>query len=181
MSDLVSLVSVLAALAAVVVAAWQVRRSVRMVEHTNALPVISEMFNEVRSAEFRAHLGRLATDSPGDPPDEGFGALPEPWRESAYAVSYFYDYLGALAANRIVDDRLIIAATGTHIVRTWEVLRPYIESERAWRLRTYPTTVSPGFLRYFEHLVVRNLELGGRDAARRIHHKIGLRTLSTKI
>jgi len=177
MNQLVSLLSVLAALAAVGVAVWQIRRSARMSENANALPIIAALFNEMRSREFRQHMKRVATESPGDPPDEGFEGLPDEWRNSAYAVSYFYDYLGVLAANKIVDEKLIIGATGTTIARMWEVLLPYIESERAWRLKTYNGAASPGFLRYFEHLVARNLDLGGRDAPREIQRGIDLRSL----
>jgi hypothetical protein len=56
-------------------------------------------------------LQRLISEDPGEPPDGGFEKLPEKWRNSAYTVCYFYDYLGTLAANKIIDEKLIIGAS----------------------------------------------------------------------
>lgn len=114
MNQMLGVMSVLIALAAVGVAVWQARHNARSSANANALPIIAALFNEVRSNEFRQHLKRLATEDPGDPPDGGFEGLPEEWRNSAYTVSYFFDYLGVLAANKIVDEKLIIDANGTH-------------------------------------------------------------------
>jgi hypothetical protein len=115
---------------------------------------------------------------PEVPSRGGFDALPEDWRESAYAVGYFFDSLGVLVAHGIISEKLILGSTGTTVMRMWEILHPFIESERSWRASTYASSISPGFLRYFEHLVARNYELGGREAASRIQLEIGLRSIA---
>ncbi len=178
-SQIINLLSVFVALSAVCVTLWQIRRNQRNAERANALPVITEVFSEARSADFRRHLIRLRAGSPEVPTRGGFDALPEDWRESAYAVGYFFDNLGTLVAHGIIGEKLILGSTGTTLIRMWEILHPFIDAERSWRAGTYASSTSPGFLRYFEHLVARNLELGGKEAASRIQREIGLRSLAS--
>jgi hypothetical protein len=178
MANVVGTVSLALALAAVVVAVWQVRKSANLTEKTNALPVVAAIFNEARSAEFRSHVNRLLTEDPHAGPSDGFDALPEAWRESAYAVAYYYDYLGALAANRLIDERIIIGVTSTRLMQVWAAIFPFIVNERRYRELTYPTNASPGFLRYYEHLVARTIEMGGREAPSAVQRAIGLKSLS---
>jgi hypothetical protein len=176
--EFVGFFSVLTAVAALGVAVWQVRRSALMSDRSNSLPIVAAMFSEARSNEFRAHLQRIYAETPAVVPDKGFEGMPESWRDSAYAVCYFYDYLGTLAAFGIVNEKLIIGTNATHVSRVWVTLQPFIKKERAWRRKSYPSISSPGFLRYFEHLAARITELGGREAAQRIQEEIKLRSLS---
>ncbi len=91
MVELASLVSIGTALAALGIAVWQIRRSAVMAQRSNALPIIAAIFGEMRSSDFRAHLKRIYAEDPGAPSAEGFEGLPEKWRDSAYAVGYFFD------------------------------------------------------------------------------------------
>lgn len=177
-SNLVNLASLLIALTAVCVAVWQVRASSKNSELSNALPIVSEIMHEWRSSDFRSDVLYIIEHSPRDKRGKGFGSLSIRWRDRAYRVCYFFDYVGVLASLGIVSDELVISMMGTRIIQIWQVLEPYIERERQFRAETYPQGVPPGFLVYFEHIVTRILDLGGQQAAARIQQRTGLRRLA---
>jgi hypothetical protein len=56
MTEVVSLISVVIALAAVYVAIWQVRENARNVAKSNSLPVLSQIARTWRSSEMRGTL-----------------------------------------------------------------------------------------------------------------------------
>jgi hypothetical protein len=109
--------------------------------------------------------------------DHGFSALPQEWRENAYRVCYFFDYLGVLVEFSIIREELAISLWGTAIIQVWQAAESFILMERAYRKKTYPPGISPGFLVYYEDLVCRIIDRGGQDAARRIQQRAGLRQL----
>ncbi len=178
LNEIVTLVSVLVALAAVGIAAWQVRASLRSAERTNALPVISETFQEFRTADFRASVSNLITHAPVNAPAGGFDALPEDVREDAYKVCYFFDYMGTLIAYGIISEGIVIGVMGTRVMQIWHAMWPTIESERDLRQGdSYPEDAPRGFLVYYEHLVARVVELDGRQAASNLQRGLGIRRL----
>jgi hypothetical protein len=185
-TNIISLVSVTIAVAAVAVATWQARinarsaeRSARSAERTHTLPVISETFREFRSAEFRTRVSYVTAKLPrAARATRGFSSLPKTWREDAYEVCYFFDYLGVLVTFGIIRDELVISLCGTTIMQVWLAAEPLIFKERTHRRNTYPEGISPGFLVYYEDLVCRIMARGGRDAARQIQQRSGLRQLN---
>jgi hypothetical protein len=179
--NIVSLTSVVIAVAAVVVATWQVRASARNAERSHTLPVISETFREFRSAEFRASVGYLIANVPEPRGEHGFNSLPKEWRDNAYKVCYFFDYLGALVEFSIIREELVISLWGTSIIHTWQAAVACILMERSYRRSTYPPGISPGFLVYYEDLVCRIIDRGGQDAAKRIQQESGLRRLDAPL
>jgi hypothetical protein len=175
--DIFSLASVAIAFFAVAVATWQVRSSARSAERTHTLPVVSEVWRQFRSSEFRASVNYLILTIPVPHGDHGFNSLPKGWRDKAYEVCYFFDYLGALVQFDIIREDLAISLWGTAIIQAWQAVEPFIAMEREHRRRTYPPGISPGFLVYYEDLVCRIKDRGGQDAARRIQQRSGLRRL----
>lgn len=175
--DTLSLASVAIAFIAVAVATWQVRSSARSAERTHTLPVVSEVWQQFRSSEFRASVNYLILTIPASHGDHGFSSLPKEWREKAYGVCYFFDYLGALVQFDIIREDLVISLWGTVVIQAWQAVEPFIILERQHRIRTYPPGISPGFLVYYEDLVCRIRDRGGQDAARRIQQRSGLRQL----
>jgi hypothetical protein len=177
-SNILSLVSVTIAFIAVAVTTWQVRANARSAERSHTLPVISETFREFRSTEFRTRIAYVVTKIPATTRGtRGFSSLPRKWREDAYEVCYFFDYLGVLVRFGIIREELAISLWGTAIMQVWLSAEPLIFMERAYRRQTYPTGISPGFLVYYEDLVCHIMERGGRDAPRRIQQRSGLRQL----
>jgi hypothetical protein len=100
------------------------------------------------------------------------------WREDAYEVCYYFDYLGVLVSFGIIREELVISLWGTTIIQVWLAAEPLISKERAHRRITYSAGISPGFLVYYEDLVCRIMARGGRDAARQIQEQSGLRQLN---
>lgn len=177
-SNIVNLVSLFIALIAVGVAIWQVRASDRSSERSNALPIVSEIMHEWRSTQLRSDVAYILDHTPQGKGEEGFNSLPSRWRDRAYRVCYFFDYVGVLASLGIISDELVISIMGTRIVQVWQKLEPFIGQERQYRAKTYPPGVPPGFLVYFEHIVTRVLDLGGQRAAILIQQRMGLRRLT---
>jgi hypothetical protein len=172
--QIINLGSVLIALAAVCVAAWQIRSSVQGAKKANALPVISEIFNQWRSLDFNASLRRLIDARFEELAVPGFESLPRKLRQDAYEVCYFFDYLGTLAAHKIMNEDIIIGVMGTRLAQMWEIMSDLIRRERACRAHSLPQSVPPGFLVYYEHLAKRINDLGGKEAARRVQRRIGV-------
>lgn len=94
--QIVSLATTLLALATVCVAAWQVRVTTKSAERANALPIVSQIFQQWRSAEFNNSLKRLINIKQSYLSRENFNALPARLRRDAYEICYFFDYLGTL-------------------------------------------------------------------------------------
>lgn len=179
LSEIVSLVTVVVASAAVLIAVWQVRATLRSTELINTLPVISATFQEFRSAEFRASVANLIENAPARAPAGGFSALPEDIREDAYKVCYFCDYMGTIIAYEIIDEGIVIGVMGTRVVQIWQAMWPAIKSERDHRQgESYPKDAPRGFLVYYEHLVARVVELDGRTAASGFQRRLGIHKLT---
>jgi hypothetical protein len=171
---IVSLVSILLALAAVSVSAWQVRVSLRSADKSNALPVVSEAFYQWRSPDFNDALRRLIRATERELSVRRFDALPRQLRQDAYQVCMFFDYLGTLVLYDIVSEDIIIGTMGSRLMQVWITVKPLIDHERKYRRDTYPPGAPPGFLAYYEHLVRRTQDLGGQDAARILQRRAGI-------
>jgi hypothetical protein len=174
-SQIVSLISVLLALAAVCVAAWQVRESTRSAEKTNALPIISEVFEHARSSQFNIAIRRILNAKKKYFYRNNFDALPRKYRQDAYQICYFFDYLGTLVLYDIVAADVIIGVLASRLVQVWVAMKPLILNEREYRTSAYPQGAPRGFLVYYEHLIKLIEEGGGQHAARLAQERAGLR------
>ncbi|MEU4250627.1 hypothetical protein AB0F15_24795 [Amycolatopsis sp. NPDC026612] len=175
MNILVSWISLLASIGAVGAAIWATRRNSVSLLKANSLRVTTEVFQQVRSVEFREHLTKVFAGIGEDPPEgEGIDSLSAAHRDSVYAVCYFFDYLGVLLAFGMIEKDVILSSLGTHIMRAWYLLQPYIMAERVYRIRVCPSDAPTGFLVYFEYLVVLVRKSGGRSASEVIVRRLGL-------
>jgi hypothetical protein len=175
---LFSLISLAVAVAAVAVATWQVRAAAQSAERSNAIPVLAEISREVRSADFRESLIILLNRIPDQAPPGGFKGLTPEFREHAYRVCYFIDYLGILANKGIISENTIISWIGTWIMQVWIIMQPCILSERAHRAAEYSPETPAGFLPNFENLVRIIMQTGGKEASARIQRDAGIIALS---
>jgi hypothetical protein len=169
--------SLIAALTAVVVAIWQVRANTVAAERANSLPVASDAFKEFRSQEFQAHLRRVWNEAPANIPEDGFQSLPHDWRESAYTVAYFFEYLGVLVAYELVPEDIVVDFSANLLARTWHVLEPFIQKERIYRQKACAPGMSTGFVRHFEHLVALTIDSNGKPIDDSIHERLNLRKM----
>ncbi|TYK51439.1 DUF4760 domain-containing protein [Actinomadura decatromicini] len=128
-------------------------RQIRLASGGNHLPVVLDAFRETRSpAWFEAQKYVLNELTAEHTPDYGYRGLPERARAHAGAVGLFFDDLGKLVAHDVIDQSLVIGAYGTGIVRLWDVLAPYVYTER----REYGFH----FWIYFEDLAARTAAEG---------------------
>jgi hypothetical protein len=147
------LISLGIALIAIVVAIWQVRTSSERAERALSLPIIAEIAREIRSSEFRQSIIFLQEKAPLVPDRGGFDSLPWEFREVAYEVCYFFDYLGILAMYKIITEEMVLDWIGTRLLQAWITMKPFIEAEREHRRNTYSPDTPAGFLLHFEYLI----------------------------
>jgi hypothetical protein len=181
-SEVVSLTSIIIALAALWVAIWQTRENSRVSAVMNSSPIAADIWSEWRSEKFRQHMLKVVNSKPL--PDSDLGRmqdLPPDYRTSAYAVVYYFNQVGTLVAFGLVSENLVIGVLGSWIMQTWRALEPVIIRERRHRIDTYPADAPANFSDYFEHLVQRVLDLGGRGAMNVIQSQIGVKHLITPL
>ncbi|MFF5234701.1 hypothetical protein [Dactylosporangium sp. NPDC000521] len=147
-----NLVTLAISVTALTMTARLTRRQIQVASDANLVPVVINAFQETRSpAWFEAQeyiLSRLAEEHAAD---LGHRGLPLPARTHANTIGLFYDDLGKLVVHGVIDQRLVIGAYGTTIVRLWDVLAPYIYAERQ--------THGLHFWVYFEDLATRTADM----------------------
>ena len=180
-SEVISLISAVIAVAALLVAVWQTRQGSKSSAVMNSSPIAASIWSEWRSEEFRQHM-LMVVGSPSVARDaQRMEDLPKDYRNSAYTVIYYFNQVGTLVAFGLISERLIIGVLGSWIMHTWRVLEPLILKERKHRANTYPPDIPSNFSDYYEHLVQRVLDLGGPGAMNLIQERIRLRHLSQPI
>jgi len=163
-SEVISLISAVIAVAALLVAVWQTRQGSKSSAVMNSSPIAASIWSEWRSEEFRQHM-LMVVGSPSVARDaQRMEDLPKDYRNSAYTVIYYFNQVGTLVAFGLISERLIIGVLGSWIMHTWRVLEPLILKERKHRANTYPPDIPSNFSDYYEHLVQRVLDLGGPGA-----------------
>lgn len=151
--DLFNVISIVLSVAALVVAVTTGVRQIRLAHGSTHLPVVLGAFQHSQTpAWFQAQQYVLTTLAAEHDPACGWRDLPDTVREQVNIIGLFYDDLGKLAAHRMIDERLIIGAYGTPIVHLWDVLAPYVYTER----RNHGLH----FWIYFEHLAARTATIG---------------------
>jgi hypothetical protein len=177
LSETISLISVTIALVAVCLTAWQARANMLNAVHSRSLPVLSDSMSQFRSPDFRESIVRLVQSPDLAAVNGGFKSIPDGLTDDAYKVCYFFDLIGILVVFEIIREDIVIGLFGAQAMRVWLAMWPAIKSERDCRLGENLDDVSPGFLVYYEHLVARIRELGGKDSASILQRRIGVHHL----
>lgn len=140
-----SIIALLVSIASVVI----VYQQTHILQKTNMLPLLVDLFAELRSPEFKAHQTYVYNTliKECDPNKTGFMELPPAAALHVLPVSHFFDSLGILVARRIVPEDIVLAFAGGPIEKTWYILEPYIRRERESRNGPYQD--------FFEHLAAR--------------------------
>jgi len=104
----------------------------------------------VASPDFREAREYILTQLSQFDPALGVYGLPKPACDHALLVGGFYQDIGALAVQGVVDENLVIGMHFTGIKESWRALEPYIRGERELRrAKGYGS-----FFGSFEHLAV---------------------------
>ncbi|GAA2523345.1 DUF4760 domain-containing protein [Winogradskya humida] len=127
-----------------------VRQLVRM-RHSNMLPVALDLFREFRTPHFRDNMRYIVEDlwtehPPGD--DTGILDLPDDDRARVVPVVSYFNNVGVLVANGVVDASTVRSFMGGSVLRAWDRAAPYLRTERRHR-------ADPSYNAYFEHLAAR--------------------------
>jgi hypothetical protein len=149
---------------AAIVAAAAAYRTIRLMDRANVLAVAIDVFREFRSDELHDHLRYVRRELPksGIPYETGYMNLPESARAHVVPVSHYFDNLGILLANRVIDEELILSFMGESIEETWEVLRPYIRQEEKLR-------GGQEYQRFFEHAAALAQKRPAADIRRKLN------------
>lgn len=167
-SNWVSILSLVIALLALATAVWQVRRTARLTNNANQILVIADVFREIRSPEFLKHYRRILDFPENEALEDGFESLGDPRKQSAYAVSYFFEHLGVLVTRQLIPGDVLIATMRTMIMRSWTALQPAIRAELAARKKAYPERMGHDFLPHFRELEkIASHQYETRDATAR--------------
>lgn len=180
-SETISFVSIVIALAALGVAVWQTRENSRLQDVINSSPIVVDIWDRWQTESFRQDVLVVVNEAPQTWPQEGIKGLSPDYRRSAYSVIYFFNQVGTLVVFNLVSEDLIVGVLGSWIVQTWRVLEPLIIKERELRAETYSADTPANFSDYYEHLAQRVLDLGGREAMNVIQRRVGLRHLSNPL
>ncbi|MFD5539845.1 hypothetical protein ACFWIJ_19025 [Streptomyces sp. NPDC127079] len=155
---LVNVVTLLLSMTAIGVTLLLTLRQIRLMNNSNQLPLVLDLFREWRSAEFVHSEERLWADLiSGEGADQGISGLEQPIRDDVYHVCAFYQMLAYLVAFRVVDEDLVFLATHYRILRTWETVRPYALAERHIRGDPY------AYLNFFEDLAALTRAKSSQD------------------
>lgn len=141
-------------LVAVIVSTVLALRQAKLMRHNNLLPVIVDIFKEFRDPVFKEHLDYLQHRLWAEYPPTGTGTseLADEGRRHVTAVAGFFNTVGLLVANNVIDETVPTSAMGGSILRSWARLSPYIVNERVRRN-------DPNYHMYFEDLARRALDL----------------------
>ena len=100
----------------------------------NQLPVVIDLFRELRADTFITREQEVWSSLPGDKdPSKGFGGIPTPLRTYVYDICLFYQTVAYLVNFKVVDDELIYTALHYRILRTWSSVEPFVHGERVIR------------------------------------------------
>lgn len=118
---------------ALIISSFFAVRQSSSAHHSNQLPIINDIFKEIRSSQFREQEESLWESLPTLGQNIGFSQLPKGLRDEAYNVSFTYLMLAYLVSMRILDRRLAVLPIHYRIVRTWEAIEPFVMQEREIR------------------------------------------------
>ncbi|GAA0925885.1 MULTISPECIES: DUF4760 domain-containing protein [Streptomyces violaceusniger group] len=162
-----NVVTLLISLIAVGVTAIFSVRQVRLMTHANKLPVVLDLFKEWRDPEFVRREQRLWERLPPEPSAErGFSGLEEPLRSDAYEVCTYYQMLAYLVAFDVIEEDLIFLAVHYRLLKTWEVVEPYVLAERRARGDFY------SFMNFFEELALMTSQKSTADVYRSVRGRV---------
>lgn len=146
--------SLIISIIAVIVSIIAIAYSVIISQRSNSLQIMTDLFQEYRSIEFKDASRYVIDDLEKNcNPEDGYWQLKDPSRTRVLKVSHFFNNIGALVAYKIVDEDLIIGYMGSNILMVWDKLYPFLENERSHRLKKHG--IGKEYQEHFEDLVCR--------------------------
>ena len=169
-TNFVNVVSLALSVAAITLSVVISLRQIMIMRHANLLPVLIDMFREFREPEFKAHMSYVTTQlwEAYPPGQTGTSDLPEDARKHVGPVAGFFNMVGILVANKVVEDLLPASYMGRSVLVAWSRLAPYIYHERVRRS-------DENYYLFFENLVFLISRHGGPS---KINARLKLKTVT---
>lgn len=144
-----SVIGIILSVIATAVSSTLLFRQIGFQRHGNQMPIIVNLAQEYRTAEFQASQDYVRNIL-GEQHDHstGVSGLPFEARNHILRVSALFTSLGILVVHGMAEEKLIVSLLGYQIDKTWKSLAPYIAQERQLR-------GDSDYLNYYEDLVVR--------------------------
>jgi len=130
-----NIVALVISLAALAVSSFFAIRQIGTARSANQLPVMNDILGEIRSPQFRHQEELLWGQLPALGHDVAYSRLSHNLREAADNVCLTYLMLAYVVSLGIVDPKLAILPVHYRVVRTWDVVSPFVVQER--KLRGY--------------------------------------------
>ncbi|MEU9380896.1 hypothetical protein AB0D38_07845 [Streptomyces sp. NPDC048279] len=132
MFNIISLVMSVLALA---VSAWGVRRQIGRARADSDLAMTTEvLLTHIRDPEFQRDqrwvLFELASSHS---PDQGIDLLPDDAKYRGWNVAFVFEAISIMMRFDIVNSEILTSLAHHRLMRTWEVLKPYIQAGRVRR------------------------------------------------
>lgn len=169
-STILNVAALSASLLALAVSSLLALRQSRLMRHANQLPVIIDLFRELRADTFIIREQEIWRNLPGDKePSKGFGGIPEPLRTYVYDITLFYQTVAYLVNFNMIDDSLAYTALHYRILRTWSSVESFVRGERA--IRGGENTFLNSFEKMAENIAHEHLKRDGRAVLDKIRQE----------
>ncbi|MGI8330437.1 DUF4760 domain-containing protein [Actinomadura scrupuli] len=152
-------------------------------KRANFIPAYMQVLDEFRTMEFHDNYRYVTTRLRVEhDPQLGISGLPEEARRAVYDIAYFYQGVGMLRLQQVLDDETL-PTMRVRTIRVWEAVAPYVERERelqglgeihllrileefAKKAREQPSALAGGLLTRRRFVKIQN-RLGRADAGER--------------
>lgn len=133
-STVLNIAALFASLLALAISSFLALRQSRLMRDANQLPVVIDLFRELRADTFITREQEIWHSLPGEQdPSKGFGGIPTPLRTYAYDICLYYQTVAYLVNFKMLDNELAYTALHYRILRTWSSVEPFVRGERAIR------------------------------------------------
>jgi hypothetical protein len=154
-------------LIAILISGLSARRQAADVRCSNLMIYMTELGRIAASADFRDARNYVLTELSQFDPALGVYGLPKPVCDYALQVGGFYQDMGALVLEGVIEEELVVALHYTGIKEAWRALEPYIRGERVLRR----AKGLGGFFGAFEHLAVYVYSVPHEKVRRKIRRR----------
>jgi hypothetical protein len=162
-TDLLAAFSAALSLIALLVSILVAKAQLSLSRREQLFPLLSEILSTFHWKEFRETREYVKNDFARDFPPNKDGKLlfSEEARDRVQPVTSFFFRVGLLVYERVISVELVSAYMGRSILDCWEVLMPYIRSERQRR-------GDPLYYSFFEHLAAEIRHLGHAQLTKKL-------------
>jgi hypothetical protein len=172
-STVLNIAALFASLLALTISSFLALRQSRLMRHANQLPVVIDLFRELRADTFITREQEIWHSLPGnEDPAKGFGGIPTPLRTYAYDICLYYQTVAYLVNFKMLDSELAYTALHYRVLRTWSSVKSFVYGERA--MRGGKDTFLNSFETFAESIRQKHVERDGPDVLEKIKQETEL-------